>query len=378
MSLFQGKVVVVTGGGRGIGRAHALAFAAAGARVVVNDLGVSYAGEREALSPADDVVKDICAAGGNAVADHNDVAEWRGAERLLETTLRAFGGADILINNAAIIRPSPFIETREADLDEVVRVNIKGTFAPMRAFAEFWTKNPYNGSDRPRRNIICTTSRIGLRGTAYYMTYGCTKAAVAYFVEAAAAELAPAGIRVNGIAPRADTRMMGDATNRLVQIAGEKGLQAVFRSTQSRDLEARESEPPESISPLVLWLASDRSEPLSGLVFSAVAGRIGLFEGRNERHVVTLRPSHTVQDVDRALWRSPNARASSAHRGNELIQSWPLGCHRAVTAAPWSGLRHCTRHSRYGNGMCCFSVQGQADGRCFRGSRSVHKIFPVR
>lgn len=301
MSLFHSKVVVITGAGRGIGRAHALAFAAAGASVVVNDLGVSYAGEREAASPADGVVEEIRAAGGNAIADHNDVADWRGAERLLGSAVRAFGGADVLINNAAIIRPSPFIETREADLDEVVRVNIKGTFAPMRAFAEFWTKNPVKAGDESRRQIICTTSRIGLRGTPYYLTYGCTKAAVAYIVEASAAELAPAGIRVNGIAPRADTRMMGDATNRLLQVAGDKGLQAVFRSTQSRALDAREAEPPESISPLVLWLASDRSQPLSGRVFSAMAGRIGLFEGGNERHLATLPASHTVEDVHRAL-----------------------------------------------------------------------------
>lgn len=299
--LFQGKVVVVTGGGRGIGRAHALAFASAGASVVVNDLGVNYAGEREASSPADDVVEQIRTAGGTAAADYNDVADWRGAEGLLNTALRAFGGADVLINNAAIIRPSPFIDTQEADLDEVVRVNIKGTFAPMRAFAQYWTGNAVDQGNLPPRSIICTTSRIGLRGTPYYLTYGCTKAAVAYLVEAAAAELASIGVRVNGIAPRADTRMMGDATSRLVKIAGDTGLQAVFGSALSRDIEARPPEPPESISPLVIWLASERSRPLSGKVFSAMAGRIALFDGRNERHLISLNPSHSLEDVDRAL-----------------------------------------------------------------------------
>jgi NAD(P)-dependent dehydrogenase (short-subunit alcohol dehydrogenase family) len=220
---------------------------------------------------------------------------------LLETALRTFGDADVLINNAAIIRPSAFIETQEDDLDEVVRVNVKGTFGPMRAFGQYWAKAWSEGGLKTRRSIICTTSRIGLRGTPYYLTYGCTKAAVAYLVEAAAAELTGIGVRVNGIAPRADTRMMGDATNRLVQIAGEQGLQAVFRTTQSRDLNSREREPPESISPLVLWLASDRSEPLSGKIFAAMAGRIALIEERNERDLVALSPSHSVEDVDRAL-----------------------------------------------------------------------------
>lgn len=299
--LFHGKVVVVTGAGRGIGRAHALAFASAGASVIVNDLGVTYAGAREAASPADAVVEQIRAAGGTAVADYNDVADWRGAEGLLSTALRAFRGADVLINNAAIIRPSAFIETTETDFDEVVRVNIKGTFAPMRAFADYWAHNAVEPLDKSGRSIICTTSRIGLRGTPYYLTYGCTKAAVAYLVDAAAAELAAIGVRVNGIAPRADTRMMGDATSRLVEIAGDSGLQAVFRSAQARDLEARQPEPPESISPLVLWLASDRSRPLSGKVFSAMAGRIGLFDGRNERELTSLKASHSVEDVDRAL-----------------------------------------------------------------------------
>ena len=261
----------------------------------------SYAGEREALSPADQVVEQIRASGGNAVADYNDVADWHGAEGLLNTALRAFGDADVLINNAAIIRPSALIDTREEDLDEVVRVNIKGTFAPMRAFAQYWTKAVLNDGDKPRRSIVCTTSRIGLRGTPYYPTYGCTKAAVTYLVEAAAAELADIGVRVNGVAPRADTRMMGDATTRLVEIAGEKGLQAVFLSTQSRDLEARQAEPPESISPLVVWLASERSQPLSGKVFSAMAGRIGLIDGRTERHLISLPPSHSIDDVAHAL-----------------------------------------------------------------------------
>ena len=210
-NICRDRVAVVTGAGRGIGRAHALAFAAAGARVVVNDLGVSFDGRREASSPADEVVDEIRRNGGEAVADHNDVADWRGAQALLETALSAYGDVDVLVNNAAIIRPAPLIDASEQDYDEVIRVNLKGSIGPSRAFAAHWAKR---GSARRDASIVCTTSRIGLHGTPYYLLYGCTKAAIAYFVSAAAAEWGSLDVRVNAVAPRADTRMMGEATRR--------------------------------------------------------------------------------------------------------------------------------------------------------------------
>src|SRR5690606_35284330 len=175
---YAGLIAVITGAGRGIGRSHALAFAAAGARVVVNDLGVTYAGEREAISPADAVVAEIRSAGGEAVADYNDVANWAGAAALLRTALEAYGRVDILVNNAAIIRPAALTGTSEQDFDEVVRVNLKGTFCPSRCFAQHWMEQAAAGK-KPDASIICTTSRVGLHGTPYYLTYGCAKAAVA-------------------------------------------------------------------------------------------------------------------------------------------------------------------------------------------------------
>jgi NAD(P)-dependent dehydrogenase (short-subunit alcohol dehydrogenase family) len=307
MIRFQEQVVVISGAGRGIGRSHALAFAARGARVVVNDLGVSYDGNRELVSPADAVVEEIRRAGGEAIADSNDVASWDGAAGLLESALRSFGRVDTLVNNAAIIRPGPLIETTESDLDAVMRVNIKGTFAPLRVFASHWAKQPARGATGQGGNIICTSSRVGSRPAPYYVTYGCSKAAVTYLVEAAAAELAPFGIRVNGIAPRADTRMMGDATRRLGEIAGSAGIAAIFGPDAAN---TRAAEPAGSISPLVLWLASELSRPLTGALFSVMAGRIALLNGKQERSSITLPVSHTPEDVEQALRQPAFFRSS--------------------------------------------------------------------
>ncbi|HKQ80794.1 MAG TPA: SDR family NAD(P)-dependent oxidoreductase [Steroidobacteraceae bacterium] len=291
-----GRVAVVTGAGRGIGRAHALAFADAGAKVVVNDLGVSYSGEKERTSPADEVVDEIRERGGQAVANYGDIADWTGARALLKTGLDAFGRVDILVNNAAIIRPDALIRTSETDFDEVVRVNLKGTFCPTRAFAEHWARQAQAGTPVDA-SIICTTSRVGLRGTPYYVVYGCTKAAVAYFVEGFAAELQQYGIRVNGVAPRADTRMMGDATRRLQEVAGGEGMRAVFNTLSTAPPSEDVPTDPTSISPFVVWLASDRSKPVNGRVFSVLGSRIGLHEGWRETGHVELPSTYSVEDV---------------------------------------------------------------------------------
>jgi NAD(P)-dependent dehydrogenase (short-subunit alcohol dehydrogenase family) len=297
---FSDRVVIITGGGRGLGRAHALAFADAGASVVVNDLGVSYSGEKERSSPADEVVEEIRGRGGKAIADYCDVADWAGAQALLQTALQAYGRVDVLVNNAAIIRPDALTRTRETDFDEVVRVNLKGTFCPSRAFAEYWVQQA-NAGKPVDASIICTTSRVGLHGTPYYVVYGCTKAAVAYFVEGFAAELQQYGIRVNGVAPRADTRMMSDATRRLEEVAGGAGVKAVFDTLHSAPPSDVERMDPASISPLVVWLASDDSRPVNGKVFSAMSGRLGVYEGWREVGHVQLPLAHSVEQVARTV-----------------------------------------------------------------------------
>ena len=293
------RVVVITGAGRGIGRAHALALARAGAKIVVNDLGVSYGGDREAVSPAGNVAAEIRDLGGRAVANESDVATWDGARRVIEQALDEFGRIDALINNAAIIRPKPFIETSDADFDETIRVNIKGTVLPTRAFAERWSQQRRE-NDVPA-SVICTTSRVGLFGTPYYLTYGLTKSAVAYFVQAAAAELAPLAIRVNGIAPRADTRMMGDATRALHAAVGDAGLNAVFRAVGTAPPSAAARQLPESVAPLAVWLISDRSRDVTGRIFGSAAGRLSILEGWREITARQLAPDHSVAEVETVL-----------------------------------------------------------------------------
>jgi len=293
------SVVVITGAGRGIGQAHALALARAGAKVVVNDLGVSYGGEREAVSPAAGVAARVRALGGQAVANESDVATWRGAQRLIEQALDECCRVDALINNAAIIRPKAFIETTDADFDETIRVNIKGTVLPTRAFAEKWSQQ--HQVEGAQASVVCTTSRVGLFGTPYYLTYGFTKSAVAYFVQAAAAELGALAIRVNGIAPRADTRMMGDATRALHAAVGDAGLNAVFRAVGTPPPSSSLAQSPDSVAPLAVWLVSDRSRNVTGRIFGNVGGRVSLLEGWREIAASQLAPDHGVNEVEMAI-----------------------------------------------------------------------------
>jgi NAD(P)-dependent dehydrogenase (short-subunit alcohol dehydrogenase family) len=271
MGLVDGRVVIVTGAGRGIGRAHALAFAAEGARVVVNDIGVGLDGSAGAgaagpatlsRSPAQQVVDEINAAGGEAVTNADDIAEWAGAENLIQTAVNTFGGLDILVNNAGFIRDRMLANTREDEWDAVVRVHLKGHFATLRHAAGYWRGLAKEGRSVDAR-IINTSSGAGLQGSVGQGNYSAAKAGIAAMTLVAAAELGRYGVTVNAIAPAARTRM----------------TEAVFAQTMAAPDDGFDAMAPENVSPLVVWLGSVESRDVSGKVFEVEGGLIRVAEG---------------------------------------------------------------------------------------------------
>jgi NAD(P)-dependent dehydrogenase (short-subunit alcohol dehydrogenase family) len=266
MGLVDGRVVIVTGAGRGIGRAHALAFAAEGARVVVNDIGVALDGSA-GESPAQQVVDEITAAGGEAVANRDDIAEWTGAQNLIDTAVDTFGGLDVLVNNAGFIRDRMLANTSESEWDAVIRVHLKGHFMTLRHAAGYWRRQIKSGSVGPddlNARIINTSSGAGLQGSVGQGNYSAAKAGIAALTLVGAAELGRYGITVNAIAPAAQTRM----------------TEAVFAETMAAPEDGGfDAMAPENVSPLVVWLGSIESRDVTGKVFEVEAGLIRVAEG---------------------------------------------------------------------------------------------------
>ncbi|MBZ9645366.1 SDR family oxidoreductase, partial [Streptomyces sp. PSKA30] len=235
----DGRVVVVTGAGRGLGRAHALAFAAEGARVVVNDLGVGLDGAPTADSPAARVVAEIRARGGEAVAHGGDVATTDGAASLIQVALETYGRLDTLVNNAGFLRDRMLVNLGEDDWDAVVRVHLKGHFLPLKHAAAHWRAEAKAGRT-PAARIINTSSGAGLLGSVGQGNYSAAKAGIVGLTLVAAAELGRYGVQVNAIAPAARTRMT-DRTFATAMAAPDGGFDAMA---------------PENVSPLVVWLGS--------------------------------------------------------------------------------------------------------------------------
>jgi NAD(P)-dependent dehydrogenase (short-subunit alcohol dehydrogenase family) len=261
----EGRVAVVTGAGGGIGRGYALALAADGASVVVNDVGVSRAGEGDlaAEGAADKVVREIREAGGQAIADTGDISTDAGASQLIARAIEEFGGLDILVNNAGIVRDRMLVSMSEQDFDDVVRVHLKGTFGPLHHAGSYWRDRSKAGAEVDAR-IINTTSASGLFGNVGQGNYGAAKAAIASMTIIASQEMARYGVTVNAIAPRALTRMTED-------------IQAFQTLREAPGGEAALA--PEGIAPLVVWLASPASRHVTGRVFGASGGRIAIFDG---------------------------------------------------------------------------------------------------
>ena len=264
--LVDGRVVIVTGAGGGIGRAHALAFAAEGARVVVNDIGVGLDGSpASGGSAAQGVVDEITTAGGEAVANGSNVADWNEAAALVQTTIDTFGGLDVLVNNAGIVRDRMMANASEEEFDAVIAVHLKGHFATMRHAASYWrglSKDGKAPKDIDAR-IINTSSGAGLQGSVGQGNYSAAKAGIAAMTLVASAEMGRYGVTVNAIAPSARTRMT-------------ETVFAEMMATQDDDFDAMA---PENISPLVVWLGSAESRDVTGKVFEVEGGKIRVAEG---------------------------------------------------------------------------------------------------
>ncbi|MBW2234182.1 MAG: SDR family oxidoreductase [Deltaproteobacteria bacterium] len=262
MGICDGRVVIVTGAGRGIGREHALAFAGEGAKVVVNDLGVSLAGEGGSLSPAEEVVKEIEALGGEAVTNGADVADLEQAGELIKAAIDRFGGLDVVVNNAGVVRDRMFVSCSEDEWDAVIRVHMKGHFAVSNQACAYWRKRAKAGEPVDAR-IINTSSGAGLQGSVGQSAYSAAKAGIAALTLVQAAELGRYGITSNALAPSARTRM----------------TEEVFAEMMAAPDEGFDAMDPANISPLVVWLGSAESRDVSGRVFELAGGKISIADG---------------------------------------------------------------------------------------------------
>jgi NAD(P)-dependent dehydrogenase (short-subunit alcohol dehydrogenase family) len=289
---FDGKVALVTGAGRGIGRAEALLLAAEGAEVVVNDVGGAADGSGSDAGPAQQVVDEIAAAGGGAAANTDDISTWAGAEALVNQAWEGFGRLDVVINNAGILRDRMCFSMTEEEWDSVIDVHLKGHFAVAHHAASRWRAKVKETGDPAGAAIVNTASESGLYGNAGQSNYAAAKAGIASMTLVMARELERLGIRVNAIAPVARTR--------LTEGLGGDGLKP--------DESGFDRFAPENVAAVACWLASDEAKGISGQVVKVQGGTIQLLEGWRPLTEVTADEEWTLDSVsglrDRILGRS--------------------------------------------------------------------------
>ena len=262
MGSLEGRIAVITGAGRGIGREHALLFASEGAKVVVNDLGGANDGSGSDAGPAEEVVNEIIAAGGEAVANTDDISSWAGAAGLIDQAVDAFGGLDVVVNNAGILRDSFIAGHGEAEWDSVIKVHLKGHFSVLKHAADYW-KAQSKAGNQPNGAVVNTASASGVTlPNAGQANYGSAKAAIAALTLVAAAELERYGVRVNAVAPIARTRLT----------LATPGMGAIF-AAGAIDSTGHDLFAPENISPMVAYLAGADC-PFTGKVFAVQGGSI--------------------------------------------------------------------------------------------------------
>jgi NAD(P)-dependent dehydrogenase (short-subunit alcohol dehydrogenase family) len=265
MGALEGRVAIITGAGRGIGREHALLFAREGAKVVVNDLGGAMDGTGGDRTPAQQVVEEIRATGGEAVANGDNVSEWEGGQRLVNQAIETFGDLHVLVNNAGILRDRVLVNMSEEEWDAVIQVHLKGHFVPSRWAAAYWREQTKAGKT-VNASIVNTSSTSGLLGNPGQSNYGAAKAGIGAFTVITAQELGRYGVRVNAIAPAARTRLT-EAT---------PGLGDVVKAPE--DAGRFDVWDPANVSPLVAYLATE-SCPATGKVYFVQGGRIALMTG---------------------------------------------------------------------------------------------------
>ena len=257
--LCEGRVAIVTGAARGVGREHALGLARHGACVVVNDLGGAVDGTGTDKSPAQQVVEEIKAMGGEAVVNGDDVSSWNGAKNMIDQAVETFGTLDVVVNNAGILRDRMLVNMTEDEWDSVIQVHLKGTFAPSRHAAAYWRQKSKDTGEKVNARIINTSSTSGLYGNVGQTNYGAAKAGIAAFTIIAARELGRIGVTVNSISPTAYTRMTDN-----------------LREYTEEDIERRD---PRWVSPTIVYLSSAEANDITGRVIQAGNGRVAVCEG---------------------------------------------------------------------------------------------------
>jgi NAD(P)-dependent dehydrogenase (short-subunit alcohol dehydrogenase family) len=284
---FDGKVAIVTGAGRGIGRAHALLLAHEGAAVVVNDLGGDMTGAGGDATPAQEVVDEITKAGGKAVVNGASVSSWSDAEAMIAQAVDTFGRLDILVNNAGILRDRMSFSMEEAEFDAVVNVHLKGHFAPSRFAAAYWRQRFKDTSEPVNAKIVNTASESGLYGNAGQTNYAAAKAGIASMTIVMARELERLGVRVNGVCPVARTRLTEATPGAGDFMAKKEGAPDTFA--------------PENISAVVAWLASDLSAGVTGQMIKVQGGLVQVLRGWRPVAQSTDEAEWSIESIDRVM-----------------------------------------------------------------------------
>ena len=295
--LCEGRVALVTGAARGVGREHALGLAKHGAKVVVNDLGAGVDGSGADTTPAQAVVDEIKALGGEAIVNGDDVSSWTGAKNMIDQTIDAFGTIDVVVNNAGILRDRMLVNMTEDEWDAVIQVHLKGTFAPSRHAATYWRQLSKDRGEKVNARIINTSSTSGLYGNIGQTNYGAAKAGIAAFTIIAARELARIGVTVNAISPTAYTRMTDN-----------------LREYTEEDIERRD---PRWVSPTIVYLSSAEAHDITGRVIQAGNGRVAVCEGwRRGAEIDQIEDAEAIGPMIRDM--ISNARKNSGMDGLEL------------------------------------------------------------